>query len=76
MKTKKFIYEKEDYEKEYNIAVLNEDKEYIKGISLNNLSDNEREEFYRIQEEYECKLKPFMKAFKQFKVNKIKQFIG
>jgi len=71
MKIKEFTYEKKDYNKNYKILVLNEDSNYLKGISLDDLSEEEVEKLEQIQKEYEENLRPFMKSFKQFKKEKI-----
>lgn len=71
MKIKEFTYEKKDYNKDYSLLVLNEDSNYLKGISLNDLTEEEYVNLLEIQEEYEDRLEPFMKHFKQFKKEKI-----
>jgi len=73
MKIKEIKYRKKDGEeiKDYNLLVLKEDKEYIAGIDLNKLNEEETAKIKSIQEEYEEKLKPFMKAYRNFIVENI-----
>jgi len=72
MKIKDFQYSRKDgVEKNYKLLILNEDKEYLKGISLSSLSKEEEKALMKIIEDYEEKLKPFMKHYRQFIVENI-----
>ena len=72
MKTKEFKYVKKNGEKgEYKLLILNESTDYLKGIDLNKLNENEKIKLTAIVEKYEEDLKPFMKAFRQFIVENI-----
>lgn len=55
----------------YKLLVLNEDKESVKGISLDKLTEEEVVELKKIQEDYEAQLKAFMKNYRQFKKENI-----
>jgi len=67
MTIKDFKYKRKDgEEKDYSLLVLNEDEKYLKGISLSNLKDEEVEEVKKIVEDFEAKLKPYMKGFRQY----------
>ena len=72
MKTKEFKYVKKNGEEgEYNLLILNESTDYLKGIDLNKLNEKEKKDLTAIMERYEEELKPFMKAFRQFIVENI-----
>jgi len=72
MNVKKFKYEKKNGEKgDYNLIVLNDGNEYISGIDLNKLSEEDQGKVKDIVEEFEGKLKPFMKAYRKFIVENI-----
>ena len=73
MKIKDFKYKKKDSDeiKDYNLLILKEDKEHVSGIDLNKLDKEEIAKIKSIQEEYEEKLKPFMKAFRTFLIENI-----
>ena len=71
MRTKEFTYQKEDGNQDYSLHVLTEDENYIKGISLFDIPEDEKKSFQNLQEEYEGEMKKYMKYFKQFKKSKI-----
>lgn len=72
MKIKDFKYKKKNGEEsEYSLLTLREDKEYVAGIDLNKLGEEEKEYVIQIQKDYEEKLKPFMKAYRQFIIENI-----
>ena len=67
MRFQEFEYSKKDGAKSsYKLLVLTEDKEYIKGINLLSLNEEEVKELLLLQQDYEVKLKPFMKNYRQF----------
>jgi 2-oxo-4-hydroxy-4-carboxy--5-ureidoimidazoline (OHCU) decarboxylase len=67
MKEVNFKYKKKDgVIDDYNLMVLNENNTHTAGIALNKLKDEEKAQLVKIQKEYEEKLKPFMKAYRQF----------
>ena len=68
MKVLNFKYEKKkDGEiKEYSVLNLNESREYFSGISLEKLSEEEKERLFVIQKKYEEDLKPFMSNYRMF----------
>jgi len=70
-----FLYEKANGEQnEYDLMITNSTLDRFYGIDLNKLSEEEKTQVIAIQEEYEEKMKPFMKAFRQFiKENIIKE---
>jgi hypothetical protein len=71
MKVKDFDYKKDNHTKNYSVLVLHEDREYVKGISLKNLSKEEYEELITLQSDYERALKKFMSNYKQFRKDNI-----
>jgi hypothetical protein len=67
MKVKEFNYIKKDGKKNnYKIMILNEDVKHINGIDFNKLKIEEIKMIESIQNEYEQKLKPYMKAYRSF----------
>jgi hypothetical protein len=67
MKRKKFNYTKKNgYNNNYDIMVINESSEHIAGIDFSKLSEEEANIVESIQNEYEGKLKPYMKAYRNF----------
>lgn len=67
MKLKEFTYKKKDGKiSDYNLMILNETPDHMMGIDLNKLSEEEVSEIKNIQEEYEKKIKPYMKAYRNF----------
>lgn len=67
MKRYKFLYEKANGDQnEYDLMITNSTPDRFYGIDLNKLNEEEKEQAIAIQEEYEEKMKPFMKAFRQF----------
>ena len=54
-----------------HIAVITESSEAIQGIDLDKLNKEEADKLTAIQLRYEEDLKPFMKAFRKFKVESI-----
>ena len=75
MKIKEFRYKKDDDFEDRKLFVLYEDKEYLKGIDLEKLKDSEVKILETIQQEYEEKIKPFYKAYRQFKKDKMEENI-
>lgn len=72
MKTKKFNYKKKNgKEDNYDLIILNENSDYISGIDLNKLNDDEKIKVVAVVEKFEEELKPFMKAFRKFIVENI-----
>ncbi len=72
MKIKDFKYEKKNGEKgEYSVIVINDGNEYISGIDLNKLDNEEKEKVKEVVLEFEEKLKPYMKAYRKFIVENI-----
>ena len=72
MKTQTFKYRKKNGEEnEYELLVLNESTDYLKGIDLNKLNDDEKIKVKEIVKTFEEQLKPYMKAFRQFIVENI-----
>jgi len=72
MKIKDFKYTKKNGEEsEYSLLTLREDKEYLAGIDLNKLVEEEKDQVIQIQKDYEERLKPFMKAYRQFIIENI-----
>ena len=67
MKIKDFTYEKKDGKvNDYEVMMLNETETHVAGIDLKKLSEDEAKAVKSIQEDYEEKLKPFMKAYRSF----------
>lgn len=67
MKEKRFNYTKKNGErKSYNVMVIADGPDYLAGIDFNKLTEEEVEEVKSIQREYEEKLKPYMKAYRNF----------
>lgn len=67
MKNKKFKYTKKDGNVDvYDVMILADSPDYLAGIDLKKLSNEEIQEVIKIQEEYEQKLKPYMKAYRSF----------
>lgn len=67
MKIKDFAYQKKNGEvSDYSLMILNETDTHVAGIDFKKLSEEEGRQVKLIQEEYEEKLKPFMKAYRNF----------
>lgn len=67
MKRYKFLYEKANGDQnEYDLMITNSTPDRFYGIDLNKLTTEEKVQVLEVQEEYEEKMKPFMKAFRQF----------
>lgn len=67
MKIREFTYEKKDGKvNDYELMVLNETESHVAGIDLKKLSEEEAVALKVVQEEYEEKLKPFLKAYRNF----------
>lgn len=67
MKRYKFLYEKANGDQnEYDLMITNSTPDRFYGIDLNKLTAEEKVQVLEVQEEYEEKMKPFMKAFRQF----------
>lgn len=73
MTIKKFKYLKEGAKepKEYEILILNKDTDSEYGIALSSLTEEEKTNVISIITKYEEDLKPYMKAFRNFKKNKM-----
>jgi len=69
MKLRKFDYKKESTGETgaRKVLVLQESNELVEGIDLDKLDGWEWKSLEAIQEEYEKKMKPFMKAYRRFK---------
>jgi hypothetical protein len=67
MKILKGEYLKENFYEKIEVLVLNDVPEYIKGIALHKLSEDQKKELLEIQSAYEEKLQPFMTNFRQYK---------
>jgi 2-oxo-4-hydroxy-4-carboxy--5-ureidoimidazoline (OHCU) decarboxylase len=69
MRLRKFDYKKESTGEASTreVLVLQESKELVEGIDLGKLDGWERKSLMAIQEEYEKKMKPFIKAYRRFK---------
>ena len=67
MKFRDFKYQKKNGEvNDYSLMILNETDTHLAGIDFNKLSVEEVEEVKKIQKEYEDKLNPYLKAFRNF----------
>ena len=67
MKINEFTYSKKTGEtKDYEVLILNESEEYVSGISIKELPEDEKDELFEIQKEYEMKLGKFMGNYRQF----------
>lgn len=68
MKIEEFRYRKKDSDEvnDYSLLVLNENSSHMAGIALNKLTEEEKAVLLSIQETYELKKKPFMKAYRSF----------
>ena len=74
MKFKEFTYQKEEYDKDYKLYVLQENDTHIKGMSLNDMPEEVLQEFETLQNYYEGQMKKYFKFFKNFKKEKIIKF--
>ena len=76
MQIKDFKYTKKNGEEgDYSVFVLNDGKDYLVGIDLNKLTDAEELELTEIVKKFEEDLKPFMKSFRKFIVENIREDI-
>lgn len=76
MKIKKFNYKKSEEVEEKKVFSFNESEKYLEGIDINRLDENELKQFITIQNEYEEKIKPFVKkAFRKYLKEKIQDDI-
>jgi hypothetical protein len=67
MKEKRFTYTKKNGErKSYDVMVIADGPDYLAAIDFNKLTEEEAKEVMNIQKEYEEKLKPYMKAYRNF----------
>jgi len=67
MKIRDFVYKKKNGEvNDYSLLILNETETHLGGIDFKKLSEEEVISVKAIQEEYEGKLKPFMKSYRSF----------
>jgi len=67
VKFRDFKYQKKNGEvNDYSLMILNETDTHLAGIDFNKLSVEEVEEVKKIQKEYEDKLNPYLKAFRNF----------
>lgn len=77
MKRYKFLYEKTDEVKDYDLLILNSTPERLYGLDLNKLQSDEIEKVKEIQKKYEEEISPFVKkAYRQFVKEKIKESIN
>lgn len=77
MTIKKFNYLKEGAKepKIYEVLILNRDEDHENGISLVNLNEEEKTTLFQIVREFEEKLKPYMKNFRNFKKSNMQTII-
>lgn len=67
MKIKDFNYKKKNGEvNDYSLLVLNETDTHISGVDFKKLNEEETIALKSIQEEYEKKLVPYMKSYRNF----------
>jgi hypothetical protein len=72
MKIEKFKYKKTETDvSEREVLVLNEDENHLKGLDLSKVSLEEKYKIIGIQENYEDKLKPHLKNYRDFIKEKI-----
>jgi division protein CdvB (Snf7/Vps24/ESCRT-III family) len=72
MRIKEFKYKKKSGEiDEYKLVTLNESTDYIVGIDMNKLDEEEKEHLEAIMEKFSEDIKPFMKAYRKFIVENI-----
>ena len=68
-----FKYTKKNKEqRDCDVMILVDSENYIDGIDFTKLTEAEQKEVFKIQLEYEEKLKPYMKAYRKF----LKEGIG
>lgn len=73
MRTQQFIYESQDgTKKDKEVYVLNSGTDFLVGIDVNVLTENEKETLTTLVDQFEENLKPFIKrAFRRFTSSKI-----
>lgn len=72
MKTSTFKYLKESGEaKDYELMVIKDMKDALEGISLHDMSKEDRAKVVDIQKKYEEALEPYMKHYRKFLKSKI-----
>ena len=72
MKLRDFIYRKDGgVTQRYSCMVLNETTDDMSGISMGELTQEEREQVVKAVREFESKIDPFMKNFRKFKKEKV-----
>ena len=72
MKTSVFKYLKESGEsKDYELMVIKDMKDAMEGISLHDMSKEDKVKVLDIQKKYEEALEPFMKYYRKFLKSKI-----
>lgn len=74
MKIRDFKYERRDGKvKDYSLMLINESETHMYGFDLKKLSEYEARQLKAIQEDYESKLKAFMRAYRSFIKENIKE---
>jgi len=64
---KRFMYQKDGGIKEYTVYSLSEDASYLKGISFEHMSEEERNEFLEAAEKFNAVIKKMTpKHFRQY----------
>ena len=72
MEIKDINYQKKDEVKNYKVFILSEDKQYISGIDINNISEDEVAQLKDLNEKLNNLIsKLIKKGFKKFSKNKI-----
>ena len=67
MNLREFEYQKEDgSRKGYTVLKVKEDATSIEGVSMRELSELDKEKVIAIYQEFETKLKPYMKNWRKF----------
>lgn len=67
MNLREFNYQKEDgSRKVYTVLKVKEDSASIEGLSMRDLTEEDKAKVIAIYEEFEAKLKPYMKNWRKF----------
>jgi hypothetical protein len=67
MNLREFAYQKEDgTRKDYTVLKVKEDATSIEGLSMRDLPEADKAKVIAIYEEFEAKLKPYMKNWRKF----------
>lgn len=74
MKRVKFVYFKEDEgAKEYDVLSIKDMERYIEGFSVKGMDPVELQKLLDIQEKYEKALEPYMKYYRKFIKDRLKE---